>query len=108
MLFPKLSCACIPCFKSVAPRVCLAKVPFLAFFEADMNTEMGVVMQMYLKHYPDKIDSKYIWDHGSNSLGSSDFAEIPVWNPLALHRERKRCNPLSVTPRVNLNMHTKC
>ena len=32
-------------FKSVAPRVCLVKVPFLAFFFGpDIITEMGVVI----------------------------------------------------------------
>ena len=52
MLLPKLICVCIPCFKSVAPRVCLAKVPFLAFFGPDMNTEMGVVIYMAKKTFP--------------------------------------------------------
>ena len=50
-------------------------VPFLAFFLVpDMKTEMDVVIYMYLKHSPNYIDSKYIWVHGSNSLGSSVFA----------------------------------
>ena len=31
MLFPKSICVCILCFKSVAPRVCMPKVQFLAF-----------------------------------------------------------------------------
>ena len=36
-------------FKSVTPRVCMAEVPFLAFFGGpDMNTEMGVVIYMYI------------------------------------------------------------
>ena len=61
MLLPKSICECIPCFKSVAPRVCMAQVPFLAFFGPEMNTEMGVVLYMYLKHSLDYIDSKYIW-----------------------------------------------
>ena len=69
----------------VNPLVYLAKVQFLAFFGPDMNTEMGVVIYMYLKHSPDYIDSKYIWVHGSNSLGSSAFAEIPFLEFLALH-----------------------
>ena len=30
------------------------------FFWPDMNTEMGLVMYMYLKHSPDYIYSKYI------------------------------------------------
>ena len=51
MLLPKSSSVCIPCFKPVAPRVCLVKPPFLAFFGPDM----------YLKHSPNYIDSKYIW-----------------------------------------------
>ena len=46
---------------------------------------------MYLKHSSDYIDSKYIWVHWFSSLGSSDFAEIPLLALIALHRERKRC-----------------
>ena len=62
---PKVNCVRKSCFKSVTSRVCMAKVPFLAFFcWPDMNTEMGVVIYMYLKHSPDYIDSKYIWFHG--------------------------------------------
>ena len=34
---PKVKLVCIPCFKSVTPRVCLAKVPFLAFFGHVIN-----------------------------------------------------------------------
>ena len=44
MLFRKSICVCMPCFKSVAPRVCMAKVLFLAFYGPDMNIEMGVVI----------------------------------------------------------------
>ena len=44
MLLQKSSCVCIPCIKSVAPRVCLVKVPFLAFFGPGIITEMGVVI----------------------------------------------------------------
>ena len=51
-----------------------SKYHFWAYFG---KTEMGVVIYMYLKHSPDYIDYKYIWVHGSNSLGSSVFAEIP-------------------------------
>ena len=51
-------------------------LPFLAFFGPDIKIEMGVVIYMYLKHSPDYI-SKCILVHGSNSLGSSVFAEIP-------------------------------
>ena len=80
----------LSCFKSVAPKVCLAKVPFLAFFGPDMNSGMGVVIYMYLKHSPDYIDSKYIWVHGSNFIGSSVSGKIPFFGILALHKERKR------------------
>ena len=74
-----------------------------------MNIEMGVVIYIYLKHSSDYIDSKYMWVHGSNSLGSSVFAEIPFLAFLTLHSERKRCGqvPAYVTPRVKLYMHTK-
>ena len=47
MLFPKSSCVYIPCIKSIAPRICMAKIPFLAFLGPDMSTEMGVVIYMY-------------------------------------------------------------
>ena len=47
-------------FRSVGPRVCHAKLPFLASLGLDMNIEMGVFIYMYLKHSPDHIDSKYI------------------------------------------------
>ena len=60
-----------------------------------MKIEMGVVIFMYLKH---SIDSNYIWVHGSNSLGSSVFAEIQFLAFLALHRERKRCGQVEPSP----------
>ena len=45
MSLPKSSCVCISCFESVSPRICMAKVPFLALFGGpDMDTEMGVVI----------------------------------------------------------------
>ena len=66
-------------------------VLFLAFFGPDMKTEMGVVIFMYLNYFPDYMDSKYIWVHGFNSLGSCIFAEIPFLAFLVLHWERKRC-----------------
>ena len=56
-----------------------------------METEMGVVIYMYLKHSPDYIDFKYIWVHGSSSLGCNVSVEISFLVLLALHRERKRC-----------------
>ena len=87
MLLPKSSSVCIPCFKSVSPRVCLVKVTFLPFFFGPdiKKTEVGVVTYIYIKHSPDYIDSKYIWVLGSNSLSSSVFAEIPFLAFLALH-----------------------
>ena len=61
-----------------------------------MKTEMGMVI--YIKDSTDYINSKYIWVHGSNSLGSSVFAEIPFLAFLALHRERKRCGQVGTSP----------
>ena len=61
MLLPKSSSVCIPCFKSVAPKVCVAKVPLLEFFGSDMKTEMGVVIYMCLKHFLDFFYSIYIY-----------------------------------------------
>ena len=96
MLLTKSNCVCIRCIKSVVPRVCLVKVPFLAFFWPDI-TEISVVIYRYLKHSPDYIDSKYIWVHGSNSLDSSVFAEISFLAFLALHREIKRCSQVGTS-----------
>ena len=42
---------------------------FWPYFEPNIKTEMIVVIYMYLKHSTDYIDPKYIWVHGSNSLG---------------------------------------
>ena len=53
---------------------------------------------MYLKHSPDYIDSKYIWVHWFNSVGLSDFAEIPFLALIALHRERKRYGQVEHSP----------
>ena len=39
MLLPEISCVCILSFRSVGPRVCLAKGTFLALFWPDLNTE---------------------------------------------------------------------
>ena len=70
----------------------MAKVTFLAFFGLYMDTEMGLVIYIYLKDCPDYIDSKYIWAHGLNSLSSSVFADITFLVFLAIHRKRKRCS----------------
>ena len=42
MLLPELSSVCIPIFRSVAPWVCLAKVPFLA-----LSIQDGVWLYRY-------------------------------------------------------------
>ena len=42
MLLPKSSFVCIPRFKSVAPRVCLAKVLFLPFFGPNIKKKKRV------------------------------------------------------------------
>ena len=49
-------------------------------FGTDMKMEMGVVIYIYLKHPPDYIDSKYIWVHGFNSLGSSILVKYHFWH----------------------------
>ena len=110
MSFLKSSCACTRCFISVAPRVCPAKVPFLSIFGPNMKTEIGVVIYIYLKRSPDYTDSKYIWIHGSNSLGSRVLAEIQFLTFLDLHRERRGvalCDQAHVTLIIKSYMHTK-
>ena len=70
MILPKSICVCISCFKFVAPGFVLQSTIF--FFLGgggggggpDMDTEVAVVIYMYLKHSQDYIDSKYIWIHG--------------------------------------------
>ena len=59
MFLPKSSCVYTPHIKSVTPRVCLAKVPFLASFGPDRKKEMGVVISMHLIHSPDYIISTF-------------------------------------------------
>ena len=50
MLLPKSSCIYIPYIKSIALRVCLAKVPFLSSFGLDTksgcghDTKVGVII----------------------------------------------------------------
>ena len=60
MLLPTSICVCIPCFNSVAAGVVWPNYNFWLFNVPDMNTEMGVVIYMYLKHSPNYIDSN-IW-----------------------------------------------
>ena len=57
MLLPKSFCVYIPCFKSVAPGFVCPKYLFGLFWGPDMNTEIDLVMYMYLKHSPDYINS---------------------------------------------------
>ena len=59
------------------------KYHFWGLFWPDMDTEMGVVIYMYLKHPPDYIDAKYIW-FMVNSLGLSVFADIQFLAFLAI------------------------
>ena len=104
MLFSKSSCVCYHVLSFFTPRVCMAKLPFLAFLGPDMSTEMGMIIYMYSKHSPDYIDSKYIYIHIymgslSNSLGSSVFfTDIPFLALIALHRERLRCGQEGHSP----------
>ena len=57
-----------------------SKYHFWPLFGPDIKNRMGVVIYMYLKHSPDYIDSKYIWVHGSNSLGSSVLLKYHFWH----------------------------
>ena len=70
---PKVKLCMHTMFLICCSRICWPKYHFFAFFGPDMNTEMGVVIYMYLKHFPNYIDSKYIWVYWCNSLGSSFF-----------------------------------
>ena len=55
------------------------KFHILFSFGLNMKIKMGVVIHIYVNQSPDYIDSKYICAHGSHSLGSSIFTEIPFW-----------------------------
>ena len=61
MLLPKSICVCIQCFKSLAPGIVLPKYHFWVFLGPDMDTEVGVVIYMHLKHSQDYIESTYIY-----------------------------------------------
>ena len=61
-------------------------------FGHDMKTEIGVVIYMYLKHSPEYIDFKYIWIHGSNSLGSSVFANT-IFDITSLTQGKEEVGP---------------
>ena len=80
-------------------------IPFVAIFWHNMNTKIGVVIYMFLKHSSDYIYSKYIWVHESNSRGSSVLAEISFLAFLVLHGNERgvvRWDSAHVTPRVKL------
>ena len=64
---------------------------------------------MYLKRSTDYIDSKYIWVHGSNSLGVFFVAEIPFLAFLPYTGKKRgvaKWNPAHVNPKLKLHMHT--
>ena len=50
---------------------------------------MGVVIYMYLKHSPYYIESKYIWVHSLNYLGSCVFADVPFFGNFSLTQEKE-------------------
>ena len=71
----------------------------MAFFWPDMNTKMNVVIiYMYLKHFPDYIDSEYIWVHGSNSIGCSVSTEIPFLAFFSLTQGKEEVWPGETQP----------
>ena len=59
---------------------------------------MGVVIYMYLKLSPECIDSKYIWVHGSISLGSSVFTEILFFGIFSLTQGKEEVWPGGTQP----------
>ena len=54
MLLPKSNCVCMPCIKSVPPRACLAKVPFLTLF--NQSYQIGVHLERY---HPSSMNEKW-------------------------------------------------
>ena len=66
---------------------------------------------MYLKCSTDYIDSKYIWAHGSNSLGGFFVAEIPFLAFFLPYTGKgkgvAKWDPAQVNPKLKLHMHTK-
>ena len=71
MLLPKSSCVCIPCFKVCCFKDLSGQSTIFGLYLGLTGKQKGVVIYMYLEHSPGYIDSKYIWIHGSNSLGSN-------------------------------------
>ena len=57
---PKVKLCMHTVFKVCCSKGSSGQILFLAFLGPVIETEMGVVIYMYLKHSPDYIDSKYI------------------------------------------------
>ena len=89
------------------PRVCLTKVPFLASFWPDMDTERGVAIYMYLKHPPDDSDSKYIEFIDLTHQVQVLVPKYHFWPHTMRERGVAPWDPAHVTPRVKWCMHTK-
>ena len=86
----------------VAPRVCLAKVPFLAQHERRKGCGhicTWKIPQMIL-------DSKYRVCK-SNTLGPSVISKVPFLPYTMREKGVAWWDPAHVTPRVKLYMHTK-
>ena len=64
MLLPKSICVHVLYSLSLSHQGVVWSKYHFCFFGPDMDTEMGVVIYMYLKHSPEYIESKYIWVHG--------------------------------------------
>ena len=97
MLLPKTSCVCIPCIKSVAPRACLTKVPFLALFWPDTNKEMAVVIYMYLKH-PQIILIPNIYGFMGQLPRFKCFVEIPFLTFFSFTQVKEEVWPSGTQP----------
>ena len=86
----------IPCFFCRSKGL-FGQSTIFGFYWPDMNTEMGVVIYMYL-NILQIILIPNIYGFWSNSLGSSILADIPFLAFLILHRERKRCGQVGPSP----------
>ena len=79
----------------------VGQVPLLAFFGLYMNTEMGVVINMYLKHPPPPpkiISIPNIYGFMVWLSRFKCFCWIPFLAFLALRRKRKRCCQVGSSP----------
>ena len=110
MLLLKSGCVYIQILSVSFQGIVWPKYHFWPFFGTDIKIEISVVIYMHLNHSPDYVDSKYIWFHGINSLGSSVFAKIPFLAFFTLHRGGggvARWDLAHFTPRVKFYMYTK-